>query len=546
MLRPRAGTTNNGTTGRLASLDTTSKLPVLNARNNNNNSRKSAIPLLSLFSMLLAFAFGMIVQNYFHVMMSHSNDNDVGSSSSSSSSSTGRSNGIIPAAFDDMIRRARTQQRHCHALGLNQEESFKGFNDHDAHLAQFGLLDFLDHRYEDAANTAYPYQCILPPEQECEETQFTVIFMAYNPDRLQKMYNQIIKMITTTDDFGKLVKEVVVVWNGDKRVEDTKLGQALVDMTKVKPVRISYPLQSGFPNDLFNRYHPRLGISTKAIMYYDDDGPFYSYKAALGGFELWKRNSNAQIGAMARKLDLNGRQEEERLSILNGIGDRNFISHCPKDEIRYNFNEFAQFGARMVLPSGSFLHSNYLACLWHPVFTELRQYVQQHPVNPDDGTVSAIVSHLSGRAPKVYSRRINESQENAGQRRLLEDQETVTVKESSSRVNNSTNMRWEGIDHDGDGDIVIERHATSQTRRRLMDGINWDAGGDHAKKHDWGKLRSDAANSLSRYFGSVNSGSIGWCYGTQYQQGEYCKPDQARVGILPWLKPDHTAKDTCP
>ena len=69
---------------------------------------------------------------------------------------------------------------------------------------------------------------------------------------------------------------------------------------------------------------------------------------------------------------------------------------------------------------------------------------------------------------------------------------------------------------------------------------------NHQKKHDWGKLRSDAANSLMRYFGSINSGSIGWCYGTPYQQGEYCKPDQAKVGQLPWLKPDHTPKDTCP
>jgi hypothetical protein len=570
MLRPR-GTTNNGTT-RFASSDNNGLGPSkLGGRFSSSSSKtKSTISLLSLVFMLLAFVFGMVVQNYFHAMShlaSSSPPLPVSSSSllvppgissfvkdsallapdSSSSSSSS-----IPAAFDDMIRRAQTQRRHCQALKLNQVESLEGLNDHNAHLSHFGLLDFLDHRYEDLVarqqqQDPYPYQCVLPPEQECEETQFTVIFMAYNPDRLKKMYNQIFKM---TSDFGNLVKEVVVVWNGDRRVEDTNLGQSLVDLTKVKPVRISYPLQAGFPNDLFNRYHPRLGITTKAIMYYDDDGPFYSYKAVLGGFEMWKRNSNAQIGAMARKLDLNRRQEKERLSILNGIGDRNFISHCPTDELRYNFNEFAQFGAKMVLPSGSFLHSNYLACLWHPVFTELRQYVQQHPVNPDDGTVSAMVSHLAGRAPKVYSRRINEAQEN-GQRRLLENEERVAENESvlPSRVNGTT-MRWKNMDDDDDDDVadhvVIDTTTSSQTRRRLMDGINWDAGGDHEKKHDWGKLRSDAANSLIRYFGSVNSGSIGWCYGTQYQQGEYCQPDQARVGQLPWLKPDHTAKDMCP
>ena len=45
--------------------------------------------------------------------------------------------------------------------------------------------------------------------------------------------------------------------------------------------------------------------------------------------------------------------------------------------------------------------SNYLCFLWHPIFDEIRTYVKQHPVNPDDGTVSMIVSQLAGRAPKV-------------------------------------------------------------------------------------------------------------------------------------------------
>lgn len=83
-----------------------------------------------------------------------------------------------------------------------------------------------------------------------------------------------------------------------------------------------------------------------------------------------------------------------------------------------------------------------------------------------------------------------------------------------------------------------------------MDGIDWDAKGAHSKKMNWGRLRSDVANSLARYFGSLNSGSIGWCNGTQYhvkrKKEEVCDPEMAKVGMLPWLKPDHTAKDTCP
>lgn len=521
------------------------------------HSKRPVISLTSLFSFLVAFVLGITVQNYFHGIMASPPSSQLPPQSPHihavqvpSVMSSG-----IPVAFDGMIRRAQIHQQHCQALGLNKVKNFQGFNDHDVHLTQYGFLDYLqqyqqqhgDQYHKDASS--YPYTCQLPPEHECTETQFTVVFMAYNPDRLKKMYNQIVTMINT-NEFHGLVKEVVVVWNGERHVEETPLGQQLVDLTQTQPVRISYPLQAGFPNDLFNRYHPRLAITTKAIMYYDDDGPFYSYKATLGGFELWKRNSNAQIGAMARKIDYSPRQDEERSNLLNGPGDRFFVSHCPTDEVRYNFNEFAQFGAKMVLPSGSFLHVNYLACLWHPIFQELRDYVQKHPVNPDDGTVSAIVAQLSGRAPKVYSRRINESSSSSQQeqgagssRRLLQQQEEMEDIDTSSLPSNDSWSVPRGNDTFDSFQLTEFRH---HHHRRLMDGINWDAGGDHQKKHDWGKLRSDAANSLMRYFGSINSGSIGWCYGTPYQQGEYCKPDQAKVGQLPWLKPDHTPKDTCP
>ena len=83
-----------------------------------------------------------------------------------------------------------------------------------------------------------------------------------------------------------------------------------------------------------------------------------------------------------------------------------------------------------------------------------------------------------------------------------------------------------------------------------MDGINWDTSGAHDKKMNWGRLRSDVANSLTRYFGSVNSGSLGWCYGTQYhitkKKQDLCDPEMAKVGMLPCLKAYHTARDTCP
>lgn len=402
--------------------------------------------------------------------------------------------------FQGMIDRAKKSQAYCQSIN-NVAEIDDVKNNHTAHLPQFGILNAV--RNYDASND-YPYTCQLPPEIECGESQFTVIFMAYNPDRLEKLYNQIIKMVTDKE-FKPMIAEAIVVWNGERHVDETSKGKALVDLTKSFPVRISYPLKAGFPNDLMNRYHPRLDIKTKAIMYYDDDGPFYSYKATLGGFEMWKRNSNAQIGAMARKLDYSKRQQEEKkfLQQSNPVVDRFFVSHCPTDELSYNYFTFANFGANMVLPSGSFLHANYLCFLWHPLFEEIREYVKLHPVHPDDGTVSAIVSHLGGRAPKVYSRRINESPDDPPRRRL---------------------MKLNGNDK----------------------AIDWDNPGNHDTKMFWAKLRSDAANSLIRYFGSINSGSLGWCHETPWQKGDNCKPEMAKVGYLPWMNEDHTPKSTCP
>ena len=394
--------------------------------------------------------------------------------------------------FQGLIDRAKQNQNHCKQLNLVDDNLVINTNNHTVHLPQSGIIKAIN---EYNPSIPYPYQCVLPPEQECGETKFTVVFMAYNPDRIQKLYNQIVNMLTH-NEFKNMVEEVVVVWNGERSVTETKLGNALVEMAGV---RFSYPLQNGFPNDLMNRYHPRLDIKTKAIMYYDDDGPFYSPKATLGGFELWKRNSNAQIGAMARKLDLGPRQLEEKKQIASEPADRFFISHCPKDKLKYNYYVFANYGANMVLPSGSFLHSNYLCFLWHPLFEEVRQYVKDHPVHPDDGTVSIIVSQLAGRAPKVYSRRINESKD----------------------------------DEKGRG-------------RRLMQNMDWDKPGDHEQKMNWGELRSDAANSLVRYFGSINSGSLGWCHGTPYQKGEQCKPEMAKIGYLPWMNEDHTPSEVCP
>jgi hypothetical protein len=300
--------------------------------------------------------------------------------------------------------------------------------------------------------------------------------------------------------WGDLVEEVLLVWNGEGNLTSTDNGQALARLPSERNnFRIFFPLEKGFPNDLMNRYHPRMEIKTKGILFYDDDGPFYSRNAIVGGFELWKRNANAQMGAMARRIDLTNEVEF--------TDDRQFIRQCPEDMATYNYHEFANYHARMVLPSGSFLHSNYLCFLWHPVFETIRQFVRAHPVHPDDVTVSTIISQIAGRAPKVYPRRINTANE---ARRLQQESD------------------------------MNETH--SYPRRRLL----WD----DVSKDEWAKMRSSAVNSLTSYFGSINSGSLGWCHDTPYSRktkdGYVCEPYMARVGMLPWLTADHKPKDTCP
>jgi hypothetical protein len=497
-----------------------------------DNAKSKSSPFVSkiLFPVLLATSFLVAVILYGNLMtteivsVSVSVSTPLGNNNkdpipqtelTSKLTSTGFDRSKENYAFESLINRSKRHQQHCDSIGLstnnnnNNDNDLLAINNHTAHLPPFGFLDaFRSYRDSDPSviDGSYPYRCELPPENECGETQFTVIFMAYNPDRLNKLLKEI-KMMLTDNDYSKMVAEIIIVWNGERHIDETDLGKKMLDMGKTLPLRISYPLKAGFPNDLMNRYHPRLGVKTKAIMYYDDDGPFYSYQAVLGGFELWKRNSNAQIGAMARKIDLGERQVEESRSVSETPNDSFFVSHCPtKDNLHYNYQTFANFDARMVLPSGSFLHSNYLCFLWHPMFEDVREYVRNHPVNPDDGTVSMLVSQLAGKAPRVYSRRLPPAEKT--------------------------------------------QQKQQQQRRRLMDGINWDKQGAHDKKMHWGRLRSDVANSLARYFGSINSGSLGWCYGTEYhinkKNENLCHPEMAKVGMLPWMNTDSSAGGTCP
>ena len=438
-------------------------------------------------------------------------------------------------AWDDVLKRAKSKQGYCKA----EDSAFTGFdtrfemtfgkdNNTLATLPAFGIINALENFDFDNVDDS-KWQCQLPPESECGETQLTAIFMAYNPDRIDKMFNEIRNLLSP--GFHGLIKECIIVWNGPRSIDESQEGRKLLNFAENNALRIAYPLKMGFPNDLMNRYHPDVvQVTTKGVLYYDDDGPFYSFKAIEAGFELWKRNSQQQMGAMSRNIIYDKRQTQERTTNFGSSpNDHEFVSHCDnlKDELKYNFYYFANYDANMVLPSGSMLHSNYLCFLWHPALEEIRNFVLQHPVHPDDVTVSTVVSHLAGKAPRVYSRRLNGLGRNKDQAVPHEQPKRRRLAEEP------------------------QAQQAQPKNQKGMGGICWDCGaGMTDAKRIWAELRGQAINTLIRYFGSINTGSIGWCYeDSQYynpKKDGKCFPIMAKVGWLSWMNPDGTPKTTCP
>jgi hypothetical protein len=165
-------------------------------------------------------------------------------------------------------------------------------------------------------------------------------------------------------------------------------------------------------------------------------------------------------------------------------------------------------------------------------------------------TVSMIVSQLAGRAPRVYSRRLNNKrQQQQQQQQQNEPKENRHRRLSqvggadrvdSEEENEELFNRQFGFDEENEDqdeqqqqqqqlleELLQEDPSSSdmglvpvseQMRRKLLFSIEWDV--DNSKMTDtkklWAALRTEAVNALTRYFGSINAGSIGWCEGTQW------------------------------
>mmetsp|Transcript_3913 Transcript_3913/g.7524 ORF Transcript_3913/g.7524 Transcript_3913/m.7524 type:complete len:659 (+) Transcript_3913:249-2225(+) len=426
----------------------------------------------------------------------------------------------------------------------------------------------------------YP-MCQLPPPKECDVHQFTIILMSHtvsDDERLSKLHRGI-KTLSSWDITG----EIILVWNNLQSVLNQCSKQQCSDLLSWDQdphhkLRIFYALEQKhvkLENNLLNRYHPIIQPQNEAVVYFDDDGPFHSRLAMEVGFELWKRNSDVQIGSMARNIrfpskrmddlqnkasdlaatlymDRNWRlgvhpyddeemrrwldlghetvvveeaeeeEEEERDSndTYQSHGYPKFTPICQNetgDVVEYNYFVFPNFKAHMSLPSGSILHRDFLCFVWHPVFEELRQYILKHPTHPDDMTISTLVSHLTGKALRTFPKTVRNNRKDGGgdqrekQQRRRLLQSGLRHEMVRKKSRNEHDDKVVEVEDDLDDENEFLGNDELQLLQSRRRRLLW-------QQKDWGNMREEAIGSIVGYFGSINPGSVGWCAGTHYQE----------------------------
>ena len=440
--------------------------------------------------------------------------------------------------FESIIERVKWTEKQCSQTPQDQRNTIKKdlkVATDTPLLPEGGVGKALQHWMQQSPSSDKEYPtCYLPPSKSCNVTTYTLIIMSHTTERLDAFMPQLELMVDTWTG----LTEIIIVWNSNRDVlttasqsetesKEKQLATQLLawDSDASHPLRIFFSLEEGLNNNLLNRYHPNLKPINEAVMYFDDDGPFWSKEAMIdGGLELWKRNSNVQVGGFPRNVRfLSERMKSaEKIGLAASIdlivqGQTDDYPHftplCRNvtgDHVEYNYFVFPDFAAHMLLPSGSFLHRNFLCFIWHPAFEELRKFVTTHKTMPDDMTVSTLISHLAGRAPRTFPREVNTN----GNRRL-------SITEMTEELDPFYTV--------GDDDSRQHIH-TDQSHRRLL----W-------KQKNWGNMREEAINSIVGYFGSIHPGTVGWCAGTDYMKPNrrgvpyVCKPEKPGLDLIPWV-----------
>lgn len=480
--------------------------------------------------------------------------NDTADTAVNKDDASNNGNGLIHerVVFESIIQRVQWTKQQCDDIPANQRNTVQKKLEAATDLPLLleggvapALQTWLQYSPSDVAATAtsreYP-TCYLPPSKSCNVTTYTLIIMSHTTERLQTFMDPMSSMV----DSWPGMTEVIIVWNSPRDTltnvvneKEKEYANKLLswDTDTTHPVRIFFSLEHGLTNNLLNRYHPKVKPKNEAVMYFDDDGPFWSKEAMIdGGLELWKRNSNVQVGGFPRNVRfLSSRMKElekvglqqsidlivkdqTNVGVDDGTGPPQFTPLCRNvtgDIVEYNYFVFPDYAAHVLLPSGTFLHRNFLCFIWHPAFEELREYVLTHKTHPDDMTVSTLVSHLAGKAPRTFPREVEVKKS----RRLLS--EIVSVD------NDTTAEEY-------------EQHQPDRSHRRLL----W-------KQKNWGIMREEAINSILGYFGSIHPGTVGWCAGTNYQQVNrrgvpfVCRPEKPTSDLLPWLQDGGVGHNQC-
>ena len=357
-------------------------------------------------------------------------------------------------------------------------------------------------------------KCQMPPIKACNVENFSVIIMSHNLERIDKLATAIRRMIFPMKAIG--MSEIILIWNARSDVLKEAAARGYQDLLQNRtnttdanaariltwakdphnPLRMFFALKHHMTNSLLNRWDPSIRPSNEALVYFDDDGPFYTLNTGLmaAGFELWKRNPRAQVGIYTRSISLDVGPAEE---------SSGFLPYCG-GQIVYDNTTFPQFGGTVVLPSGSIIHRNYLCFLHHPAFRELRHFVDDHRTHPDDMMVSLLIGHLSGESPRLYARR-----------------------DYKERKRNSIPIEEDRRNATGVPGILRRPmwplKASLGHRRLLHESPNWF------------EYRTSAMRSLLGYFASIPPVSKGWCSGSQYHTNGQCSPEFPSVEQIPWM-----------
>lgn len=415
-------------------------------------------------------------------------------------------------ALRTILRRTKLSQSDCSSTGQNNQHH-RQLNETELSLPslpEVGVANAITEWLHSSKNSKS--QCTLPPSKSCKTSTFTIVLMSHNTGRFRKLMDAINDLFLQWIDVG--LTEIIFVWNAPRTAlkgRNTTASNSTEYVTQMlqwdadenHPFRIFYAFENGLTNNLLNRYHPLIAPRNEAVVYFDDDGPFFTTNRELmrSGIELWRTNADIQVGTYGRYLTFSSERINDKGQASDGHIYNNFVPICGHN-MKYNRDTFSDFGATVILPTRSIIHRNFFCFIWHPAFEELRQFILDHPTHPDDMFVSVLIGQLSGRGAKLYPR-----------------------------------LEWNGTRPKVKGSI--DKHLPDFNHRRLL----WEL-------PHWFDHREAAINSILRYFGTIHPGSTGWCDGTPYMKANklypsnssipyVCEPTFPSVGIIPWMNENH-------